>query len=230
MNNSELKLVERLSTIWQKPDFKTFFEKYSKKKSVLIKKNTIIFNDGQLLDNIYYIKTGFVKLYRLSENGRESTIYLYGPGQILGIRALTSEDESAKHYAESITDLKIVTLSRKEYLEIVKENPQYLIDLLHVFIDRLNYTERKLEGFILTDNTARVASFLLDCMTRFCKNGDKVLPIPLTHQRIAEFVGSFRETVTVSLNKLEKEKVLKMEKGKVTILDTKKLKQYVNKQ
>lgn len=226
MDNTKLK--ERLLKIWQAPDFTEFFKEFSKKGLIYIKKGTILFNEGQTLDNLYFIKNGFVKLYRLSDEGRESIIYLYGAGQILGIRALTSEDECAKHYAEAISDLKIITISRKDYFEVVSLHPEYLIDLLHIFIDRLNYTERRLEGFVLTDTVARVAFFLSDCASRFGKEKNNAfeLPLELTHQRIAEFVGSFRETVTVAMQKLEKEKILKMEKKKLTILDLAKLQKH----
>ncbi len=226
MDNSKLK--ERLLKIWEPADFTAFFEKFSKKGPFVVKKGTVLFNDGQPLDNLYFIKEGFVKLYRLSEEGRESTIYLYGPGQILGIRALTSKDECAKHYAEAITDLKILTISRKEYIEVVSLNPEYLVDLLHIFINRLNYTERRLESFVLTDTVARVALFLSDCASRFgeIKNNAAVLPLELTHQRIAEFVGSFRETVTLAVQKLEKTGVVKIEKKKVTILNLDMLNKY----
>ena len=223
MDNTKLK--ERLLKIWQPADFTDFFKKFSKKGPILIKKGTVLFNEGQPLDNLYFIKEGFVKLYRMSDEGRESIIYLYGPGQILGIRALTSEDECAKHYAEAITDLKIATISHKEYFEAVGNHPEYLLDLLHVFIDRLNYTEKKLAGFILTDTVARVAFFLADCATRFGekKDGKIGIPLSLTHQRIAEFVGSFRETVTVAVQKLEKEGTIGISRSRVTILNLKKL-------
>ncbi len=226
MDNTKLR--DRLLRIWQKPDFTEFFEKFSKKGLINIKKGTVLFNEGQPLDNLYFIKSGFVKLYRLSDEGRESIIYLYGKGQILGLRALTSEDECAKHYAEAITDLKIMTISRKDYLEAVSLHPEYLIDLLHIFIDRLNYTESRLGGFVLTDTTARVAFFLSDCATRFGeeKNNKIELPLELTHQRIAEFVGSFRETVTLSIQKLEKEKILKIENKKMTILNIAELRKH----
>lgn len=219
MDNS--KLNKRLGKIWQSSDFTLFFEKFSKKGPFVIKKETILFNEGQQLDNLYFIKEGFVKLYRMSDQGKEAIIYLYGPGHILGVRAFTSEDECAKHSAAAITDLKILTISRKDYFTILGAYPEYLVDLLHVFIDRLNYTERKLAGFILTDVVARVSAFLADCFGRF---GD--LPFSLTHQRIAEFVGAFRETVTLAIQKLEKEKVISLNKGRLKILDLKKLHKY----
>lgn len=225
MDESDSKLGTRLQQIWQEPNFDLFFKFFSKNPKRLIKKGSIIFNEGDTLDKIYFINKGFVKLYRLSSEGRETTIYLYGPGHILGVRALTSEDECARHFAEAITELEIVTIARKDYFNAVTKNPEYILELLHVFIDRLNYTERKIEGFIITDVTSRIAYFLLDIAKRFCKGKTKnfELPLSLTHQRIAEFVGSFRETVTLSLNKLEKDGVLKDSRGKIIILDLNKL-------
>lgn len=219
------KLRSRLINIWQRPDFVKFFSEFVKTPPHLVKKGTILFNEGDPLERLYFIKEGFVKLYRLSNEGRETTIYLYGPGSVLGVRALTSEDESAKHYAEALTDLEVASITRKEYFEILSENPEYLVDLLHIFISRLNYTEKKLEGFIITDTTARLAYFLSDCVQRFCKGRlpPIEIPLPLTHQRLAEFIGSLRETVSLSVAKLEKEGVLKIDRGKVTILDLKKL-------
>ena len=225
MEKDNSKLQNRLSKIWQPPDFISFFEKFAQKPLRTIKKRTILFNESDPLSRLYCIKSGFVKLYRLSKGGKESTIYLYGPGHVLGVRALTSQDKCARHNAEAITNLQILTIERGEYFNILTDHPQYLLDLLHIFISRLNYTERKLEGFILTDATARVAYFLLDCANRFC-DGQKSrikLPLSLTHQRIAEFVGSTRETVTLAIQRLEKDGVLTVNRGQVLILDLEKL-------
>ncbi len=218
-------LSKRLHSIWQKPDFITFFEKYSTRKPLRVKRGGNIFYEGDQPNKLYCIKSGFVKMFRVSESGRDSIIYLYGPGNMMGIRALTSQDEALKHDAEAITDVEIVTITREDYLKVLEEHPEYIIDLMHVFIGRLNYTERKLEGFVLTDTTARVSSFLLDCAIRFGEKKGKIiyLPIPLTHQLIADFVGAFRETVTIAVNKLEAEKLISIDKGKVIIHDLKKL-------
>ena len=228
MNRNNGVLKKRLEKIWGQANFETFFQHIVKRPVIAVKKGTTIFNEGDQLSKLYFIKEGLVKLYRLSEKGKESTIYLFGPGHILGIRALLSEDECAKHHAQAMTDLTMITISRSDFLDAISSHPEYLVDLIQLVADRLTYTERKLEGFILTDATARVANFLSDCALRFGKkkNGHIALPFPMTHQRIAEFVGSFRETVTLALHKLEKENVLMVEKGTVTIVDPKKLKDY----
>ena len=228
IQDSKTILRRRLERIREPAKFSTLFETYSKRPPLSIKKGNIIFYEGDQPDRLYFIKEGYVKMYHASEEGRDAIIYLYGPGSLLGVRALTSQDQALKHNAEAITDVKIITVTRKDYLGMIVDNPEFLIDLLHIFIDRLNYTERKLEGFILADAVARVSSFLSDCAARFGKKQGKkvILPLPLTHQLISEFVGSFRETVTNALSRLEKDKIIKLERGKVTILDLRKLNKY----
>ena len=139
------------------------------------------------------------------------------------IRALLAKNESAHHYAEALTDVVLYTMTRKEYFAILSAQPEYLVDLVHVFVDRLNHAEGRIGGFVGANATARVANLLSDCAFRFGvkKNGEVFLPLSLTHQRIAEFVGSFRETVTLALKQLEKEKLLRVDRGKITILNLK---------
>lgn len=221
-------LRARLERIEKLPDFTSFFTKTIKRPPHTIKKGTMIFSEGDPLGRLYLIKEGFVKIYRLSQEGRETTNYLLGPGYVLGVRALVSEDDCAKHNAEAMTNLQVITMSRKEYFDSVTDHPELLVDLVSVILDRLTYTERKLEGFIFASTTVRIANFFWDIAVRYGKkrDGEVVLPLELTHQRIGDFVGAFRETVTLSLHNLEKEGVIKVTRGKITILNSKKLKDY----
>lgn len=224
------KIRKRLEKVWEAPKFAELFEK-SPHKPHIIKKGTLIFNENDPLGRLYYIKEGFIKLHRTSEDGRDATSYLLGKGQVMGLRAFLSEDESAKHNAETLTDVTVITMSRKEYLEHLIAQPDKVVDLLHAFIERLNYSERKLEGFMLTDATARVSTFISDCARRFGirKDGKVTFPLKLTHQLIADFVGSFRETVSVSLKHLEDEGVIQNNKSIITVLDLKKLHSFASR-
>ena len=228
MDEPQNALRSRLEQIENPPDFTEIFTKHIKRLPHTIKKGTRIFSEGDPLGRLYLIKDGFVKIYRLSQEGRETTNYLLGPGYVLGVRALLAENECAKHNAEAITELQVITVSRKEYFDSVAAHPELLVDLASVILDRLTYTERKLEGFIFASTTARVANFFSDIAGRYGKkrNGKIILPLELTHQRIADFVGAFRETVTLALHNLEKEHIVQIERGKVTILNSKKLKEY----
>lgn len=220
----------RLSRIWEPSNFFLLIEAI-KRSPVRIKKGKILFNDGDVLERLHYIKEGFVKLYRTSDDGKETVSYLYGPGYVVGLRALLSKEKIAKHNAEALTDLQVISISHTEYFEIVSKYPAFIIDLTHYFLDRLESTERTIEGFIVTDVTTRVAFFFSDFVKRFMetKKGEKIiLPLKLTHQRIAEFIGSSRETVTLSIQKLEKEGVLLVDQGKVEVKNILKLNNYAS--
>ncbi|MDO8269480.1 MAG: Crp/Fnr family transcriptional regulator [Candidatus Levybacteria bacterium] len=225
MAENSSQLSARLHTLWREPDYYSFFEKYAKRPARKYKKGSALFYEGDIPNKIYFIRKGYVKLFRISEAGRDAAIYLYGPGSILGVRAIVSKEGVFRYSTETLTDCEINTVSREEYLKILSENPEYIIDLMHMFIQRLNNAERKLEGFILTDAAARIASFLADCAKRFGekKGKDIVIPLPLTHQKIADFIGAFRETATIAINKLEHENIITIKGGVVTIHNLKKL-------
>lgn len=222
------KIANLLIEVWKPADFTALFNTFSNRKPLKIKKGDSILHQGDQPDRLYFVKSGYVKLYRLLEDGKDPIVYLCGPGSMIGIRALTSQDRELKHNAQALTDVEIVSIPRQDYIEIVSKYPEYLVDLLSVFIDRLNYSEQKIEGFVTTNATTRVANFLSYVANRFGNKRGKIitLPIPLTHQQVAEFVGSARETVTIAISKLEKEKIIKNERGKIAILNLNKLNSY----
>ncbi|MBI1919051.1 Crp/Fnr family transcriptional regulator [Candidatus Microgenomates bacterium] len=218
-------LYTRLAKIWESPDLLYFFKKYAKRPPRHIKKGTVLFNPGDPLLGVYFIEEGFIKLYEVSEDGKETIIYLTGPGNMLSLRAIISKHQTAHQYTQALTDVKLYTMTMKEFFAILLEHPEHLVDIIHVLVDRLNHAERRVEGFIAGDVTSRVASFLYDVAIRFGKKKGQTVsfPISLTHQRIADFVGSFRETVTLSLNQLQKEGLIKMSRGKIMVLNLEKL-------
>lgn len=222
------KLLDRLNRVWETPDFTSFFEKYAKKPVRKIKKGDTLFYQGDETGKVFYLKTGFVKLSQMAEDGHEPVIYLYGPESLLGLRALTAKEPSHWHTCEALTDCEVTTITVEEYKEALSEHPEYIIDLLYSFIQRLNYTERRLYGFVTAETISRVSAFLYDCVIRFGEKHDDVItiPAPLTHQLIAEFVGSARESVTIALNKLVKQGIITHTRGSVTVTSLEKLKSH----
>ncbi|MDP3941057.1 MAG: Crp/Fnr family transcriptional regulator [bacterium] len=228
MDSQKKKLQSRLQRIGDPADFTSLFSEPNAPPEQFVKKGAILFNTGDPLGRLYLIKEGFIKIYRLSEEGRETTSYLLGPGQLLGIRTLLSKDDRTLHAAEAVTALKVQTISRKDAFDRILNDPEILIELLQAYRDRLALTEKKFESFIYASTTPRVAIFLADCAEKFGKTVGKEIEIglELTHQRIAEFVGAFRETVTLSLHRLENEGIIRVNRGRVTVLSLQRLTDY----
>jgi CRP-like cAMP-binding protein len=225
MTDGRQQLQKRLDKIWEEPDLFKFFKTYCKNPPRQIKKGTVLFNPGDPLQGIYFIADGFIKLYEVSEDGKETIIYLTGPGNLLSLRAIISKEQTAHQYTEAITDVTLYTMTMDEYKEVLLDHPENIIDLIHILVDRLNHAERRVEGFVSGDVTSRVAHFLYDAAIRFGQKKETtiIFPVALTHQRIADFVGSFRETVTIALSRLQKEGLIKTARGKIIIINLEKL-------
>lgn len=228
MDKQQQSLTERLNRVWDPADFTSLFSSPKTPPVQFVKKKTILFNTGDPLGRLYLLREGYIKIYRLSEEGRETTSYLLGPGQLLGIRTLLTKEDRTMHTAEAITNLKVQTISRKECFERIVNDPEILIELLQAFRDRLALTEKKYESFIYASTTPRVAIFLSDCAEKFGikKQNGILIELELTHQRIAEFVGAFRETVTLAIHRLEDEGIIHVQRRTVTVLNLERLNNY----
>lgn len=215
----------RLDHVWETPDFASFFKEFPKNSIRKIKKGDTLFYQSDETSKIIYLKSGFVKLYQTTEDGHEPVVYLYGPQSVLGLRALTSKEHTYWHTSEALTDCEIIIISAEDYKEKLAGEPEHIVDLLYLFIQRLNYTERRLYGFIAAETTTRVAAFLYDCALRYgvAQKDEILIPIPLTHQVISEFVGAARESVTISFNKLIKDGVMEHARGQMIVKNMEKL-------
>lgn len=218
-------LFSELSHISNPPQFAACFAAHSTRPDFTLKKGNTLFYEGDHVTNFYLVKKGFLKLSRATDEGRESIVYLYGPGSLPGMGVLMSKTLTYTNTAEALTDCQIAVIDFDRFITILSQNPLYMVELLRAYAQRLRYAERRLEIFVLTNVTARIAHFFYESSMRYgvTRQNKLMFPLKLSHQRIADFVGSYRETVTISMKKLIKERAIIYDRGDITISDLAKL-------
>ena len=161
-------------------------------------KNTVLFTEGDDSDSLYVIVKGKIKISRTDENGKEVVLALLGPGDYLGEMAmLDAEPRSATAMTREPTDVMIIT--HDQFMRIFESNPVALA-VTKGLVRRLRAANRKIEGLALLDVYGRVARVLTD-MSR--EEGEVwVVSERLTHQDIANMVGSSREMVSIIMKEL----------------------------
>ena len=82
-------------------------------RSVTYKKNELIYHAGDESDSLYIINKGRVRIYRLSDSGKEQLVRMLNPGEFTGEMALFSES-THESYAEAIVDTKICMIKRSD--------------------------------------------------------------------------------------------------------------------
>lgn len=181
----------------------------------VVKKGTIISSPHMDQKILYLIKSGKVRLYRLTESGKEFTIDILETGHVFGeVGTFTTGSENL--YAEAWEDSVICRIDKVQFEMIIRENPSISLKLLEIISSRLKEVEELLEYMAYSSARKRLL-FLLNKLTE--KFGGKLLSsspgewvaldIYITHQELAMMMGSIRETVTALLNEFNAEGIIR---------------------
>lgn len=192
------------------------------------RKGMIIFLEGEPADNLFVIYSGKVKLTVTSEQGQEKIIQIVKQGDILG--EVAAFDQGAYPVtAEVMEDAAIGMISADELLKLVQQCPAISLNLLKIMSRRLRQLQRQVKNLALKDAYGRLASRLFK-LARDHGNPDEqgvTIGLALTHQDLANFIGTSRETVSRILREFEKANVISVNKQFITILDGNKLKEWM---
>ena len=189
----------------------TAIEKVAVKKT--FPKNTILLSAGDSTDALYVICEGKVKVTIDDNEGKELILSILGTGEYFGEMALLDDEpRSASVTTKETTQLLII--SKNDFMGFFSSNP-IALNLLKDLIKRLREANKKIESLGLLDVYGRVARIL----NQFAKSqaGKMVIEEKLTHQEIANMIGSSREMVSLILKELSNGEYITIDKKLITI-------------
>ncbi len=161
-------------------------------------KNAVIIQEGDVGDSLYVILSGKVKVYASDDKGREVIIEIFGPGEYVGEMVLDGGPRSAS--VVTLEPSVFSVLTRNALREHIAQHPDFAIYLISDLIKRTRNATNSIKTLALMDVYGRVARFLLGLAVE--QDGKLVVPEKLTHQEIADRVGSSREMITRILKDL----------------------------
>ncbi|MEQ8191981.1 MAG: Crp/Fnr family transcriptional regulator [Candidatus Eremiobacterota bacterium] len=215
MNTTEL-----LKTI---PLFSNLKEKYllslaQKTCEKNYNEDTLILQKGEKSGFLGIILSGELKVILLSPQGREVNLAILKPYEYIGEMSLL-DDEPHSATVITLKKSRLLILPRDAFQEILKENPEITLFLLKQYVKLVRKLSERIADLKFMDIYQRTAKKLAE-MSREGKEET----LEITHQELANIVGSNRENVTRSLNEMEKKHILYMQKGKIVIKDLKAVK------
>ena len=203
--------------------FEAFLVKYPLKK---YKKGQVILETGRRVEAIYWAKSGYAWAYDLDDMDREIGIQIFRPLEFLSILSVKTGEEN-RHNIESLTPMEVWIIPKNDFEKFLKNNEDVakMIDLAvaEKFLSLTDYMSQLVSG----DDYKKVAGYLYNLVREFgVKRGGKInIKFKITHRLIASMTGLTRETVTLQMLKMEKNRLIDNEKRQVTILDRKRLKE-----
>jgi CRP-like cAMP-binding protein len=163
---------------------------------------------------LFILKEGRVQLYRISPEGKKLVITTLGPHTLFGEMALLGT-KMHNTFAEAIDDCLICVMSRTDLERLILNKPQVALRILEVTGKRLREAEERLENMAFKGIPARLASLLLRLAEE--QGNDEISG--LTHQDLAESVGTYRETATQVLNDLKAQGLIEIGRKRIKIID-----------
>lgn len=177
---------------------------------------------------IYFIERGSIRVTRPSPDGKSFVILsLLGPGDLLGDIAHTEDTHDCS--AETLEECRIYQLSRRDFEALVRDNPGFALCLIHVLAGRLKHAQGRIEDLVFRQVPSRVAKLFINLADNHGKVTPQgiILDLPLTHQEIADIVGSSRVTVTQVLNRFRSMNWVAVKSKRVTIHDVEALEELI---
>ncbi len=196
-------------------------ELLAKLKEISIKRREFAYLAGERADKVYLLKEGRIKVGRLSEEGRELTIDILGPGDIFGELTLAGEDVREAS-AVALEDSYICAIDRADFEDYMSKRPYLSLAITKMLGRRLRKMENRLEHMIFQDVRSRLLSTLKELAREYAVpiEGGTKITVNLTHQELANLIGATRETVTLELNNLRRNGYIRID-GRELILVSK---------
>lgn len=163
------------------------------------RKNTIVVNKGEATDSLYVVLTGRLRVYLDDDKGNQITIGFLEPGDAFGELALFSGAPRSANVAAT-EDCQLSIISQASFMQCLESNSQMGIRIIQILVQRIQEMTEDISTLALLDVYGRVRHTLEKLAKQ--RNGKRMTD-RLTHQELANSVGSSREMVSRILRDLK---------------------------
>lgn len=180
--------------------------------------NDTIFLKGSPGTGMMAVVTGRVKISSPSPDGKEVILNVINPGEIFGEVALLDGKERTAD-AIALTACELLVLERRDFLPFLRSNPDVCIRMLGILCERLRRTSEQVEDILFLDLSGRLARALVRLAQTHGERGTDGIRIalPLSQRQFGEMVGLSRESINKQLNAWQREGLIALDKGRITI-------------
>ncbi|MDX9787984.1 MAG: Crp/Fnr family transcriptional regulator [Desulfobacterales bacterium] len=164
-------------------------------------KDEIIFSEGDPGNGFYVVKSGTVKIFKSSLDGKEKILHIFGAGEPFGEVPVFAGNPFPAH-AHAIAASSLLFFPRNDFVRLITENPSLGLNMLAVLAMRLRQFAMQIEHLSLKEVPARLASYLL-YLSEEQKHPQKVT-LSISKGQLASLLGTMPETLSRILARMSK--------------------------
>jgi CRP/FNR family transcriptional regulator, cyclic AMP receptor protein len=190
-----------------------------------IRRRQVIYLPGDPGMAVYLVNGGRVKVSKVTRDGKELTLSYRVPGEIFGETCLI-DGEPREEMAEAMENALVTEIERGVYDDLLRTQPSLGYRMTKILAQRRREIEAKIENLVFKDVNAKLAELLLRFADEYGVEDARgtLVALKITHQEMANLIGSTRETVSLTLAQFKKRGLIQSEGRKVIISDREGLK------
>ena len=179
------------------------------------KRGTTIFAEGDRGLGFYILISGQVKIYKLSMDGKEQTLHIFGPGEPFAEAAVFT-GKSYPAYADALQDSRVLFIPRDSFVALISKNPALAMNMLGALSQRLKKFAGMIEALSLKEVPGRLAAHLL--LLSGQQGGDE-FNLNIGKAQLASILGTIPETLSRIFKKLSEGGFIEVQGAKIRIVD-----------
>jgi CRP-like cAMP-binding protein len=185
-----------------------------------VRRRQVVYLPGDPGQAVYFVNGGRVKVSKVNRDGKELTLAYRGPGEIFGELALI-DGGPREDMAEAMDNALLTVVSREEFEHLVERERSVGYRLTKVLAQRRRDVEAKIEHLVFKDVNAKLAGLLLRLATEYGVDDARgtLVALKITHQEMANLIGSTRETVSLTLSQFKRRGLIQTDGRKVILVD-----------
>lgn len=186
--------------------------------------NQVIFREEETGGYMYIVMAGKVKVTKSTSSGKESLLAIHQPGDFFGEMSLL-DGQTTSATVSAMEDCKILSISKADFHHFLMKNEKVVHQIIQVLCGRLRsvLTLIQILSYDSADTKIRIGIQQLAKKHGLPDARGVLINLKITHEELAEMVGTSRETVTRTLTRLQKKGILKMDQRRIILTDPSRL-------
>lgn len=188
------------------------------------KKGQIVYFPQEAGETVLLLASGRVKLKTVTPDGKEAILAFIEEGELFGELALLDGSPRGE-FAEAVLDCQVIAVPASALQEVMEQRPDVALGITRLVGLRRRRIQNRLQNILFRSNRERLTSLLLELIeTHGVRQDDHwQIGLRLSHQDLASLIGATRESVTLILGQLQLEKLIRVRRRQLTVLDRERL-------
>ncbi|MGB5747358.1 MAG: Crp/Fnr family transcriptional regulator [Desulfobacterales bacterium] len=181
-----------------------------------INKGEIVVSEGDEGKGFFVIVEGRVKVFKVSAEGKEQILHIFGPGQPFGEVPVFAGQRFPAN-AQAIDKARVLFFPRVAIVDLITANPSLALNMLAEMSKKLRLFAVQIENLSLKEMPARLASYLIHLADE--QGEEESVNLKISKGQLASILGTIPETLSRIFAKLSGNNLIRVEGKKITLLD-----------